>query len=76
MLVILRKLHSYIPSTSDGGFDPQIVCGDQLTVERSVNLISAVANGYTPEDRLEGMNLQIGDWHAGVKLLSVSVNGI
>ena len=25
-----------------------------------------------PEDRLEGINLQLGDWHAAVKVLSVS----
>ncbi|KAM7442771.1 hypothetical protein ABFA07_008409 [Porites harrisoni] len=28
-------------------------------------------NGYTPEDRLEGLNLQLGDWHTGVKILEL-----
>ena len=28
-------------------------------------------NGYTPEDRLEGLNLQLGDWYTGVKILEV-----
>ena len=51
--------------------DGQIFSGDQLTVERAVNVISSVANGYTPKDRLEGINLQLGDWHAAVKVLSV-----
>lgn len=40
--------------------------------KRSVNVVASVANGYTPEERLEGMHFQIGDWHAGVKILSVS----
>ena len=47
--------------------------GDQLTVERAVNAISSVANGDTPADRLEGIHLQLGDWHATVKLLSVCI---
>ena len=40
-------------------------------MERAVNVIASVANGFTPEARLEGINLQIGDWHAAVKPLSV-----
>ena len=72
MMAILQQFHSYLPQTSDGGVDGQMFSGDQLTVERAVNVISSVANGYTPEDdRLEGINLQLGDWHAAVKLLSV-----
>lgn len=42
----------------------------------NVNVIASVANGHTLEDRLEGMNFQIGDWHAGVKILSVSFEDI
>lgn len=45
---------------------------DQHTIEWAVNIISSVANGYTPKDRPEGINLQLGDRHAAVKLLSVS----
>ena len=37
-----------------------------------MNVVASVSNGYTPEDRLEEMNFQIGDWHAGVKILSSS----
>jgi len=33
-----------------------------------------VANGLTPQDRLDGIHLQLGVWHASVKLLSVSVH--
>ena len=30
----------------------------------------------TPEDGLEGINLQLGDWHAALKILSVSTTNI
>ena len=73
MLAILQKFHSYLPSTANCQIDGQIFTGDQLTVERSVNVIASVANGFTAKERLEGINLQIGDWHAAVKLLSVKV---
>ena len=71
MMSILQQFHSYLLQTSDGGVDGQIFSGDQLTVERAVNVISSVANGHTPKDRLEGINVQLGDWHAAVKVLSV-----
>ena len=73
MLVILNQFHTYLPKCADGSYDPQLFTGDQLTVERAVNVIASVSNGYTPEVRLEGLNLQLGDWHAGVKILSVSI---
>ena len=73
MVTILKQIQSYLPNTPEGEFDNQIVAGDQLSLERAVNVISSVSNGYTPEDRLEGMNMQLGDWHAGMKLLSVSI---
>ena len=72
MLEILQQFYTYLPSDSHESVDPQLFCGDQLTVERAVNVSVSVANGHTSEDRLEGMNFQIGDWHAEVKILSVS----
>lgn len=72
MLEILQQFYTYLPSDGHESVDPQLFCGDQLTVERTVNVTASVANGHSPEDRLEGMNFQIGDWHAGVKILSVS----
>lgn len=71
MLAILQQCHSYLPQTDDGDIDSQLFSGDQLTIERAVNVISSVANGLTPQDRLDGVNLQLGDWHAAVKLLSL-----
>lgn len=73
MLSILKHFHSYILKKSDGDYDGQLFAGDQLTLERAVNVVQSVANGYSPEDRLEGINLQLGDWHAAVKLLTVSI---
>ena len=70
------KFFSYLPKTGDGGVDDQLFSGDQLTVERAVNVISSVANGLTPQDHLEGINLQLGDGHAAVKVLSVSTTNI
>ena len=72
MVDILKQFHSYLPQTADQGVDGQLFSGDQLTVERAVNVIASVANGLTPKDRLEGINMQLGDWHAAVKLLTVS----
>ena len=76
MLSILQHFHTYLPRTWNNKYDGQLFAGDQLSVERAVNTISSVANGYTPEDRLEGINLQLGDWHACVKLLTVSVTNL
>lgn len=76
MVSILQQFFSYLPKTGDGGVDGQLFSGDQLTVERAVNVISSVANGLTPQDRLEGINLQLGDWHVAVKVLSVSTTNI
>ena len=76
MLAILQMFHTYLPKSSDAaiGVDGQLFSGDQLTVERAVNVIASVANGLTPQDRLDGIHLQLGDWHASVKLLSVRVH--
>ena len=76
MASILQQFFSYLPKTVDGGVDCQLFSGDQLIVKRAVNVISSVANGITPEDRLKGINLQLGDWHAAVKVLSVSTTNI
>ena len=48
------------------------VIGDQLSVKRAVNCLSSLANGFTSEERLDGIHLEIADWHAELKFLSVS----
>ena len=72
MLSIIQQVHTYLPHSPDSGCDSRLFSGDQLTVERAVNIISSVPDGYTPKDRLDRITLQLGDWHAGVKILSVS----
>ena len=46
------------------------VIGDQLSVKRTVNCLSSLANGFTAEERLDGLHLEIPDWHAESKFLS------
>lgn len=76
MLHVLKQFHSCLPRARGDGYDSQLFAGDQLTVERAINVQASVANGYTPEERLDGINLQLGDWHAAVKLLSVRLSVI
>ncbi|KAK3714766.1 hypothetical protein QZH41_010465 [Actinostola sp. cb2023] len=71
MLSILHHFHNYLPKVGEDQFDGQLFAGDQLTVERATNVIASVSNGYSSEDRLEDMTLQIGDWHAAVKILDI-----
>lgn len=72
MIEVLKTFHSYLPEKGNGKVDGQLFTGDQLTVERTVNVISSVANGMTEADRLEGIHMQLGDWHTSVKILNVS----
>jgi len=73
MLSILQQFHSYLPTLGEDQVDSQLFAGDQLTIERATNVINSVANGYTAQDRLEGINMQLVEWHAGVKLLEVII---
>jgi hypothetical protein len=58
---ILQQFQTYLPKVTEDRFEPQILTGDQLSVERAVNVIASVSNGFTAEEQLEGFNLQIGD---------------
>ena len=44
---------------------------DQLSVKHGVNAPFELANGFTPDEHLEGLHLEIADWHAGNKFLKV-----
>jgi len=71
----MHQLHSYVPQYTSQGktvFNKIGVIGDQLSVERAVNCLSSLANGFTAEERLDGLHLEIADWHAELKFLSVS----
>lgn len=49
------------------------VVGDQLTIERGVNVIEALQTSYTPEERLDGVHMEIADWHSAVTFLKVII---
>lgn len=49
----------------------QGVVGDQLTVERAINGHMSLANGFSSDERLDGLHFEIADWHAGNKFLEV-----
>lgn len=71
----MHQLHSYVPQYALQGktvFNKIGVIGDQLSVERAVNCLSSLANGFAAEERLDGLHLEIADWHAELKFLSVS----
>ena len=49
------------------------VGGDQLTEERVANGHASLSNGFTAEERLEGLHFEIADWHAGNVFLHVNI---
>ena len=72
---ILKSLHQYVSFVGGGEereYAEQPIVGDQLTVERAVNAHTTLCNGFTPEERLEGLHFEVADWHAGNKAISVS----
>ena len=74
ILNILKSVHEYVPyhgDDEDRKYGDQGVVGDQLSVERGVNGHMSLANGFTPEERVEGLHFEIADWHAGNKFLEV-----
>lgn len=74
MLDILKEIQGYSQSTGNDEqkvYKSVPVIGDQLTVERGVNIIQAVQNAFTPEERLEGIHMEIADWHAAVTFLKL-----
>lgn len=71
---ILTELHSYVPFAGEGDkreYCSQGIVGDQLTVERVVNAHMTLSNGFTPEERMDGLHCEIADWHAGNKILKI-----
>ena len=64
ILRVFPELHEYV--LFDGDDDERVygrqgVVGDQLSVERGVNGHCSLANGFTPEERLEGLHFEIAD---------------
>ena len=66
------KIFMHICPKLERTVDSQLFAVDQLTVEKATNVVASVSNGYSAKDILEGINIQLGDWHAAVKILDVS----
>jgi hypothetical protein len=74
IIKILQQLHKFVPCNADQDdnvYGDQGVVGDQLSVERAINGKMSLANGFTSEERLEGLHFEAADWHAGNKFLEV-----
>ena len=72
---VLTDLQQYIPYAEVNGkrvYAQQGFFGDQLSVERAVNHLFQQMNGFTSEERKEGMHLEVADWHFGVKINQVN----
>lgn len=71
---ILNNLQKYVPEYEENGtmkHAEQGIVGDQLTVERGVNALFEVANGFTAKERHDGLHFEMADFHGGMKLLEV-----
>ena len=72
IITILQQLHKFVPCNADQKvYGDQGVVGDQLSVERAINCKVSLANGFTSEERIEGLHFEAADWHAGNKFLEV-----
>lgn len=62
MLETPKSMHSYVPRWTSKENITQFTdighVGDQLTVERAVNCLMAVSNGFTATERLESINFK------------------
>lgn len=74
---ILKYLHQFVShdegEEEERTYGDQGVVGDQLSVERAVNGLMSLSNGFLPEERKEGLHFEIADWHSGNKFLDVSI---
>ena len=74
MQKILQHLQQYVPCYHSQQGDKcceQGVVGDQLTVERGINGLMEISNGFTPRERNEGIHFEVADFHGGMKFLEV-----
>ena len=72
---VLTAMHKYVSYYGDGVdrvYTSQGLVADLLSVEHGVNALFELANGFTPEEQLEGLHLEMADWHAGNKFLKVN----
>ncbi len=72
---MLSELHkNYVPYVDigvqeDKTLTEQGFMADQLSVERGVNGLLQLKNGFTSEDRLDCIHMEIADFHTQMKFL-------
>ncbi len=74
---VIESLHKHVPFCEVDGekeYASQGIAGDQLTVERGINSLMEVANGFNAEERREGLHFEVGDFHAMIKFLQASLS--
>ena len=75
---MLSDFHkNYVPYVDTGVQEDKTLTeqgfmADQLSVERGVNCLLQLKNGFTSEDRLDGIHMEIADFHAQMKFLQVN----
>ena len=72
MQEILQQLHKYVPSYGEGTTQKYMRQGVQLTVERKVNGLLKLENGFTPQGRLDGLHFETADFLGGMAFLQVN----
>lgn len=71
---VLREVQQYVPCYGEGEdnvYAGQGMVGDQLSVEREANFLLQIANGLTAEERMDGIHLEVTDFHTKMKFLQV-----
>jgi hypothetical protein len=71
---VLSEIQQYVPcygEEEDRVYAGQGVVADQLSVERGVNYLLQVANGLTAKERMDGIHLEVADFHTKMKFLQV-----
>ena len=71
MIETMTTLHKYVPVTADGKISAIPFGGDGLSVARGLSAKRSRSDGFSPEDKLEGLIPKPEDWHEGVTILQV-----
>ena len=73
---VLQELHEkcvpFAGNEDNAQYSNQEFAADQLSLERGVNCLLHLQNGFTPKERLQGIYFEIADFHGRMKFLRVS----
>ena len=78
MQKVLEEIHGeYVPHTESSEnevfYSKTGVVGDQGSVERGVNVLLQLRNGFTTGERLGGLHMELADFYTGMKFLQVNI---